>query len=174
MKIGREPSEIRIRKFVIKVDRKTIRKNPEANKIKDFQLVVYTVDTAIECEGLICTSTSGRASVPISRTYVAGGTESDMVKLYEKLIAKYPRGPNVGYNMAPMKGMFQPYHTPYVYDFEDTILQCGLCNSKFPLSKMIVNVPGVSGICPICGVEECCLIEYEHMDNNKIAELVAG
>lgn len=167
-------------KYFIKIDRKSIKVNPNAGAM--MSRVLGHREVTFECIGEFPKELVDGKNVHLisweefngKRIKTNGYVFDDETEkfIWEKLRTKEW----VRFNMK-MEQNYQTIHHPpiakYSYKFKDKQLKCNFCKSKIMYSQLKSD-SGEFGehsfeVCPICGAWDCCELKFEHINdvNNK-------
>ncbi len=169
----REPSEISPKIFKIPIDPATIKKPENSTPV---ELYVTAVGVQIPEEGYLrlVGSTGNYDSHGTGNTqyqYMAAGSATQMQELIKKLQLTYGTS-RIRYNIRALdySNTWGNWLSGVEYDYIPTEVSCGLCKSKFLHTKLNGRCD-----CPICGVQECCVLQYEQYNVSQIdPALVVG
>lgn len=173
--------------FKIKIDKKSIKKNPKAGETSDIALIHSEVQITIKGDekefehiakkqkvDVYKTSFSVQTIKPyIQSVYFAAGDLQSIGRLVEESDQKY-KG-NLSYSIT---NSFQEvrYLTPipsHTFKYLKTKVQCQHCKAKFTHDKLYdvdnydyeENYVGKSNVCPKCHLANACILEFEDFND---------
>lgn len=133
--------------YLIKIDRKSIKKNPHAGS----NVYIYS----------------------LGRYYKINGIETHQ-KLTNDEILQLIKNGNIVSIEQPVQYMYSCCNQPeYLYKYENSIIKCDYCKGEFEYNKLINEFDQdyyMKNSCPLCGYTECCEITKEIFDKSMIGE----
>jgi hypothetical protein len=160
-------------KYFIPIDRKTIKKNPNAGNTQSFELGqvdvglhAYNVDLQILCDDRIMVleySATPEIIEEISARILDRSFLNDIEK-YTKM-----------YVIEQHRDIIQYSHPPepeFFYNYEAVDITCSSCGATFPSNELQSDeiYDGETEhysteVCPKCGAFDCCDVEYEKIND---------
>jgi len=161
-------------KYFIPIDRKTIRKNPNAGGLKR----AIPGNLEVELHARDCTLQILEDDRIIPTEYVVGGSgrietlsaiinDASFVKDIEKYTSKY----NIEYHRELTHMETIVGEPDYFYKYNPVDVTCNFCGAIFSSNALqsdeLYNGDGETysdTVCPECGAFDCCDVEYERIN----------
>lgn len=177
-------------KFLIKIDPKSIKKNPDAGQtslneyISSECYITITGDhESLENDDVRMVYKSGNVSAKNKYTettrYITAMRSKELELYLDSLVEKH--GKNVNYTV---QNHFQELNfivpsPPYLFKYKDKKVKCSHCKSTFSYKNLIDesdydydgNFCGIRNGCPSCREPDCCEIEFESIKGKVLSEL---
>jgi hypothetical protein len=164
----------------IRIDRSTIRKNPNAGSTSTPLFGRVSTTAVLECVGALpyavkaITNTSGISfSDGVCRYNVH--VSEDVDKLTE--VAKKHNVKVVSYTQdRPVQLVAHPPESAILYSHEDTKVRCVKCDKEFSVRQlgsdsMMEDDSYNDCVCPFCDAWDCCEVTYEKLSDIPKEEL---
>ena len=165
---------------LIKIDRKSIRKNPNVGRTQ--QKVAGARNTTFTCKGELPVYMKDEDSIIITEWSIGDGVkeykgiitdESIIEKIYNDELFK-ENGKNITIETSQdWNTVTFPPEPKYFYKYKNTKVKCKECKHKFMSNEFKEfdwddNYSYTITGCPKCENWDCCNIEYEKIEDVKI------
>lgn len=161
--------------MIVKIDRSTIRKNPNAGNTVYYRNIgpkEYHKQTITFEDGI------WYKRVQIGYSYseekiVWTLSHEESIKQEKRPDHFYPDFKESSYQ--PTEKLYSLSPEPeYLFKYENTVISCEYCNEEFPTNELMNDFDDYSGyndrVCPKCSAWDCCEIQYEVFDPKSINE----
>ena len=169
-------------KTLIKIDRKTVRKNPDyepgdftrtiPGAMTIYLNIIGDVPDYLEFISAQISVESNQCYPMLQKRILTDHPNEELLKR----ISKDPKILNIEMDrdMIDVTTIGEP---KYLYSYVPTEIECLYCNKKFLHTELVADSSSESDyysdeICPHCGDWDCCDIKYEELTDDEINQII--